>query len=79
MKRLSKTEYIQGLQCPKALWISRYRQDLQLEDDEQTKSKKEIGIKIGNLAKELFTNGVEIPIKHGINGAIPCNRYLDFG
>ncbi len=37
-KSLSKSSYIKGLQCPKALWFSKYRKDLKLPIDEKAQS-----------------------------------------
>lgn len=34
-KSLSKSDYIKGLQCPKALWFSNFRKDLKLPVDEK--------------------------------------------
>jgi hypothetical protein len=42
-KSLSKSNYVKGLQCQKALWFSKNRQDLKTPLDDKTKSKFETG------------------------------------
>ena len=32
MYRISKSQYLKGVQCPKALWLYRHRPDLKPED-----------------------------------------------
>jgi len=56
---LSKSDYIKGLQCPKALWFSKNQRDLKLPLDEQTKSKFESGNEINDLARQYFLGGVK--------------------
>ena len=56
---LSKSDYIKGLQCPKALWFSKNQRDLKLSPDEQTKSKFESGNEINDLARQYFLGGVK--------------------
>lgn len=57
---LSKSQYIRGLQCHKSLWLYKNRQDLRDAPDNQTESAFNTGYDVGELAKELFPNGVEI-------------------
>jgi len=58
--RLSKSQYIRGLQCHKSLWLYKNRPELRDALDYQTKSSFNTGYQVGDLAKELFPNGVEI-------------------
>lgn len=57
---LSKSKYIKGLQCRKALWLEKHKPELKTEVDAQTKQNFAIGHQVGDLAKQLFPNGVEI-------------------
>jgi hypothetical protein len=57
---LSKSQYIRGLQCHKSLWLYKHEPELRDIPDTQTESKFEVGYQVGDLAKELFPNGVEI-------------------
>jgi len=57
---LSKSQYIRGLQCHKSLWLYKHKPELRDTPDSQTESAFETGYQVGDLAKELFPNGVEI-------------------
>ena len=58
---LSKSRYILGLQCPKALWLTTYRPDLKDEVSESQEAVFQSGTDVGILAQDLFPGGVEIP------------------
>ena len=57
---LSKSQYVKGLQCVKALWFYRNRKDLKLETDSSTQARFDTGNEIGILAQQFFKNGVEV-------------------
>ena len=57
---LSKSQYIKGLQCHKYLWLQKKRPDLKDEMSSQQDSLYSSGMKVGDLAKELFPDGKEI-------------------
>ena len=57
---LSKSQYIRGLQCHKSLWLYKHKPELRDTPDTQTESLFEKGYEVGEIAKELFPNGVEI-------------------
>lgn len=59
MTLLSKSSYIQGLQCQKALWFSNYRKDLKPPLDDKIKAKFETGNEITELARKYFVEGVK--------------------
>ena len=59
---LTKSYYLTGLECPKYLWISvnqpeKKRRKTLVEDHRLRE-----GIKVGEIAKRLFPDGVDIPI-----------------
>jgi hypothetical protein len=58
---LSKSRYLNGLQCPKYLWLATWRKELRNEFDETTEEILAQGHQVGALAQELFPGGVEIP------------------
>lgn len=58
--RLSKSQFIRGLQCTKALWLYKYRRDLRASPDAQLQAKFDAGTDVGVLAQKLFPGGVEI-------------------
>lgn len=57
---LSKSQYVRGLQCHKALWLLKHRPELKQKPDAQSESLFETGHTVGALACQLFPNGVEI-------------------
>jgi len=58
--KLSKSQYVKGLQCPKALWFYRFRKDLNPEIDAATQVRFDTGNEIGVLAQSYFTGGIEV-------------------
>ena len=57
---LSKSQYMKGLQCPKALWLYKNRKDLAIEPDQRRQNLFDTGHRVGDLAKELFPGGAEV-------------------
>lgn len=55
--KLSKSKYIKGMNCPKALWLYVHKYDQQ-EFSEQQETIFQQGTDIGELAQQLFPNGV---------------------
>ncbi len=78
---ISKTQYIKGLQCPKALWYYKNREDLKPEIDATTQAKFDMGNEIGALAQHYFDNGIEVKNKYwDIKGAITTTeKYINEG
>lgn len=56
-KLLSKSKYLTGLQCPKALWLSCHQPDLKDPVDDATQAIFDQGTAIGILAQQVFPNG----------------------
>ncbi len=57
---LSKSQYIQGQRCPKALWLAKNRKDLKGTFGSAQQGKIEQGQEIGDLAQKYFGDGVEV-------------------
>ncbi len=57
---LSKSQYIRGLQCHKSLWLYKNKPELRNTPDEAQESLFNIGNSVGDLVKQLFSNGIEI-------------------
>jgi len=57
---LSKTQFLRGLQCHKALWLLKNRRDLVPEPSEALLAIFEEGREVGKLAQGLFPGGAEI-------------------
>jgi hypothetical protein len=64
---LSKSQYIRGLQCHKALWLYRHRRDLMTEPDANRLAMFASGHEVGALAKSLFPGGTEIEFEFEID------------
>lgn len=62
--RISKSQYLKGIQCPKALWLYRHRPDLAPEISESQQYLFDIGHEIGKLAQQYFRGGIEITAEH---------------
>ena len=74
-QRISKSQYLRGIQCPKALWLYRNRPDLTPEISEAQQRIFDTGHEIGELAKAYFRSGVEIVAEYyEIDKAIELTR-----
>ncbi|MEA3499362.1 MAG: DUF2779 domain-containing protein, partial [Campylobacterota bacterium] len=74
---LSKSQYIRGLQCHKSLWLYKNQPELKDAPDHQTESSFNTGYDVGELAKELFPNGIEIEFDNSnFNGMIKKTKEL---
>jgi hypothetical protein len=60
MNTISKSQYLKGLQCPKALWLYRNRKDLAPEISEGRQFIFDTGHEVGVLAQQYFGEGLEI-------------------
>ncbi len=57
IQRLSKSQYLTGLQCVKALWLHRHRPDLAAPITEQKQWLFDSGHEVGRLAQACFDDG----------------------
>jgi hypothetical protein len=64
ISRISKSQYLKGIQCPKALWFYRHRPDLKPEISEAQQHLFDTGHEVGGLAKQYFNGGVEIEVEY---------------
>lgn len=58
---LSKSLYIKGLQCHKALWLHKNRPELKSKTSTAQKAAFDSGTDVGVLAQKLFPGGIEVP------------------
>ncbi len=58
---LSKSRYLNGLQCPKLLWIALNDSERISEPDAATQHIFDQGHLVGELAKKLFPEGIDVP------------------
>ncbi len=70
---LTKSKYLNGIQCLKYLWFVYHDKEKIPPFDDETQFRFSEGEKIGNLAKKLFPNGVDIPY-HGFKENLNLTR-----
>ncbi|MBI3931231.1 MAG: DUF2779 domain-containing protein [Chloroflexi bacterium] len=58
---LSKSSYLNGLQCPRYIWIQFHEPERIPETDPVTQYIFDQGHEVGYLAKDLFPGGIEVP------------------
>ena len=61
MKPLSKSDYVLGLQCPGHLWLKRHHPEKIPPDTPGLQRRFDQGKIIGQYAKKLFPQGIDIP------------------
>ncbi len=59
---ISKSKYLNGLQCPKLLWVHFNDRDLIPGADAGQQHIFDTGHTVGDLAKQLYPNGTEVPM-----------------
>ena len=74
-KLLTKSKYLYGIQCPKLLWIAVNRPADIPEADAATQYIFEQGLQVGELAKKLYPDGVDVP-QDNFMGNINCTKEL---
>jgi len=57
---LSKSLYTKAIQCPKALWLKKYKKEILTPPDATALARFETGNVVGDLACEFFPNGKEV-------------------
>ncbi len=57
---LSKSLYTKAIQCPKALWLKKYKIDVLTPPNAIALARFETGNIVGELACKLFPNGREV-------------------
>jgi len=62
---LSKSKFLDGLQCPKLLWTWYNRREIIPEPDAAQQHVFDMGHVVGDLAKQLYPGGVEVPLTAG--------------
>lgn len=75
MANLSKSKYITYCQCPKALWLKQYKPEV-MDIDQLTKARFEAGTEVGELAKRLFGDFVEVT---AYKTTVNETQHLDLG
>ena len=71
---LTKSTFIKGFQCHKALYLSKYHSDLREEISSQQEAVFSQGKRVGELAQQLFPGGVNGTPKDCFNMQEAINR-----
>jgi hypothetical protein len=64
MTLLSKSKFLNGIQCPRLLWASIHKKEMLPEFDITTLNNFKQGNEVGELAKKLFPEGIDIPTEN---------------
>ncbi len=73
---ISKSKYLVGCQCSKWLWYQIHRPEDIPAEDQGTKARFSEGSLVGEYAKKLFPEGVEVPWDDGLNSAVERTQEL---
>ena len=78
---LSKSLYIKAIQCPKALWLKKYKKEVLTPPDATALARFETGNVVGELACTLFSNGREVIYNpNDFNGMVETTKqWIDEG
>jgi hypothetical protein len=61
---LSKSQYLQGIQCQKSLWLQKRKHEISDKPNTQAQSIFDTGHAVGSIATQLLPGGVEIERDH---------------
>ena len=77
---LSKSLYTKGIQCPKALWLKKYKKEVLTPPDEAALAIFERGNEVGELACKLFPNGKDVVYTKNFSSMISITKeYIEQG
>jgi len=77
---LSKSLYTRAIQCPKALWLKKYKPSVLTAPDASTQAVFETGNAVGELACQLFPDGREVPFSRDYDEMIVTTKqWIDEG
>ncbi len=78
---LSKSLYTKAIQCPKALWLKKYKKEILTSPDVTALARFETGNVVGDLACELFPGGREVVYNpDNFNGMVATTKeWMDEG
>jgi hypothetical protein len=73
---LSKSLYTIAIQCPKALWLKKYKPEVLTPTDEFSQSKFNIGHAVGELACDLLPNGIKVDFNPNLEQMVRKTKEL---
>jgi hypothetical protein len=71
---LSKSLYTKGIQCPKALWLKKYKPSVLTPPDESSQAIFDTGNIVGDFACQLFPDGKEVHYSKNYDEMIVTTR-----
>ena len=71
---LSKSLYTKGIQCPKALWLKKYKPSVLTPPDKKAQAIFETGNEVGDLACSLFLDGREVQYSKEFDSMIATTK-----
>ncbi len=77
---LSKSLYTRAIQCPKSLWLKKYKAEVLTPPDASAKAVFETGKAVGELACQLFPDGKEVAFTRDYDEMIATTKqYIEEG
>ena len=76
-KLLTKTKYLYGIQCPKLLWMAVNRPADIPEPDAATQYIFDQGYQVGELAKKLYPDGMDVPQENFMGNIFKTRELLE--
>ena len=73
---LSKSLYTIAIQCPKALWLKKYKPEVLTPTDEFSQAKFNTGHAVGELACDLFPNGIKVDFNPNLEQMVRKTKEL---
>jgi len=73
---LSKSLYTRGMQCPKSLWLKKYKLEVLTPPDASVQAVFETGNVVGELACQLFPDGKEVLFTRDYGEMIATTKVL---
>ena len=75
---LSKSLYTRAIQCPKSLWLKKFKPSVLTPSDESAQAIFDTGNEVGDLACDLFPYGKEVSYNQNYDEMIATTKnYLD--
>ncbi len=76
-KILSKSRYLNGLQCPKLLWVATNEPERISEPDTTTQYLFDQGHLVGELARKIFLEGFDVPFENFMGNIAMTKKLLE--
>ena len=74
LQYLSKSKYMRGLSCPRLLWFDINQPEMIPDFDAGTQFRLDMGHEVGDLAKQIYPDGIEIFWGSGYQDAVAFTK-----